>query len=136
MRLMLAEIRTLQDIVSSKRNEGSKALAFLYPTDKVIKAFELINESGFSQIPVIDHGESIGSVKEAKLMSRLVKDPKLFDYTVDQVMEAGFPALDQRTEIEAVRKYLGDFPAVLVTEYGRIIDIVTRYDILRHAKLS
>ncbi|HAB53676.1 MAG TPA: cystathionine beta-synthase [Ignavibacteriales bacterium] len=136
MRLMPAEIRTLQDIVSSKRNEGSKALAFLYPTDKVIKAFELINESGFSQIPVIDHGESIGSVKEAKLMSRLVKDPKLFDYTVDQVMEAGFPALDQRTEIEAVRKYLGDFPAVLVTEYGRIIDIVTRYDILRHAKLS
>src|SRR3989339_2046706 len=59
MRLMPAEIRTLQDIVSSKRNEGSKALAFLYPTDKVIKAFELINESGFSQIPVIDHGESI-----------------------------------------------------------------------------
>jgi len=125
MRLMPAEIRTLQDIVSSKRNEGSKALAFLYPTDKVIKAFELINESGFSQIPVIDHGESIGSVKEAKLMSRLVKDPKLFDYTVDQVMEAGFPTLDQRTEIETVRKYLGDFPAVLVTEYGRIIDIVT-----------
>ena len=136
MRLMPAEIRTLQDIVSSKRNEGSKALAFLYPTDKVIKAFELINESGFSQIPVIDHGESIGSVKEAKLMSRLVKDPKLFDYTVDQVMEAGFPTLDQRTEIETVRKYLGDFLAVLVTEYGRIIDIVTRYDILQHAKLS
>lgn len=135
-RLLPSEIRTLQDIVLSKRNEGGKALAFLYPTDKVIKAFELINESGFSQIPVIDHGESIGSVKEAKLMSRLVKDPKLFDLTVDQVMETAFPTLDQRTEIESVRKYLGDSPAVLVTEYGRIIDIVTRYDILKHAKLS
>ena len=134
-RLLPSEIRTLQDVVTSKRNEGGKALAFLYPTDKVIKAFELINESGFSQIPVIDHGESVGSVKEAKLMSRLVKDPKLFDFTVEQVMEPGFPVLDERTEIEAVRKYLGDSPAVLVTEYGRIIDIVTRYDILKHAKL-
>jgi len=135
-RLLPSEIRTLQDVVTSKRNEGGKALAFLYPTDKVIRAFELINESGFSQIPVIDHGESVGSVKEAKLMSRLVKDPKLFDFTVEQVMEPGFPVLDERTEIEAVRKYLGDSPAVLVTGYGRIIDIVTRYDILKHAKLA
>ncbi len=135
-RLLPAEIRTLQDIITSKRNEGGKALAFLYPTDKVIKAFELINTSGYSQIPVIDHGESIGSIKEAKLMSRLIKEPKLFDLTVDQVMEAGFPALDQRTELESVRKYLGDSPAVLVTEYGRIIDIVTRYDMLQHTKLS
>jgi len=135
-RLLPAEIRTLQDIITSKRNEGGKALAFLYPTDKVIKAFELINTSGYSQIPVIDHGESIGSIKEAKLMSRLIKEPKLFDLTIDQVMEAGFPALDQRTELESVRKYLGDSPAVLVTEYGRIIDIVTRYDMLQHTKLS
>jgi cystathionine beta-synthase len=135
-RLLPSEIRTLQDIISSKRNEGGKVLAFLYPTDKVMKAFELINTSGFSQIPVIDHGESVGSVKEAKLMSRLVKDPKLFDNTVEQVMEAGFPTLDQRTEIEAVRKYLGESPAVLVTEFGRIIDIVTRYDILKFTKLS
>jgi len=135
-RLLPSEIRTLHDIIASKKNDGGKALAFLYPTDRVIKAFELINTSGFSQIPVIDHGESVGSVKEAKLMSRLVKEPKLFDHTVDQVMEPGFPTLDQRTEIEAVRKYLGDSPAVLVTEYGRIVDIVTRYDILQHAKLS
>ena len=136
MRLLPSEIRTLHDIITSKRNEGGKSLSFLYPTDKVLKAFELINTSGFSQIPVIDHGESVGSVKEAKLMSRLVKEPKLFDNTIDQVMEPGFPTLDQRTEIEAVRKYLGDSPAVLVTEYGRIVDIVTRYDILQHAKLS
>ena len=135
-RLLPSEVRTLQDIVSSKRIEGGKALAFLYPTDKVIKAFELINTSGFAQIPVIDHGESIGSIKEAKLMSRLLEEPKLFDYTVEQFMEPGFPMLDERTEIEAVRKYLGDSPAVLVTEYGRIINIVTRYDILKHAKLS
>ena len=135
-RLLPMEIKTLHDIITSKRENGGKDLAFLYPTDKVMKAFELINTSGFSQIPVIDHGESIGSVKEAKLMSYLVKDPKLFDFTVDQVMESGFPTLDQRTEIEVVRKYLGDSPAVLVTEYGRIIDIVTRYDILQHAKIG
>lgn len=135
-RLLPSEIRTLEDLIISKRKDGGESLAFLYPTDKVIKAFEVINTSGYSQIPVIDHGESVGSVKEAKLMSGLVKNPKLFDKTVDQVMEPGFPTLDQRTEIDSVQKYLGDSPAVLVTEYGRIIDIVTRYDILKHTKLS
>jgi predicted transcriptional regulator len=48
-------------------------------------------------------------------------------------MGPGFPTLDARTELSGVKKYLSDSPAILVTEYGRIIDIVTRYDVVQYS---
>ena len=50
-------------------------------------------------------------------------------------MEKSLPPIDDKTEISAVKNYLSDSPAILVTEYGRIIDIVTRYDIIEHSDL-
>jgi len=134
-RLLPIEIRSLHDITAAKKLASAKQLVYLNSKDKVMKAFEVINKNGFSQIPVIDNGESIGSVKEARLMAKLIDNPDLFDSKVGDIMEPGFPALDERTELFVVKKYLSDSPAVLVTEYGRIVDIVTRYDILEHTNI-
>ncbi len=111
-------------------------MVFLNPKDKVKAAVEVLNEKGFSQLPVIDNGESVGSVKEARLMSSLLDNPDLMDSNIENLMGPGFPTLDERTELNVVRKYLSDSPAVLSTEYGRIKDIITRYDILEHANFS
>jgi len=135
-RLLPVEIRTLHDISISKRNGKTKELVYLKPQDKVKTAVEVLNEKGFSQLPVIDNGNSVGSVKEARLMSSLLENPDLMDSNIEIVMGPGFPTLDERTELSVVRKYLGDSPAVLSTEYGRIKDIITRYDILEHANFS
>jgi cystathionine beta-synthase len=135
-RLLPVEIRTLHDITISKRNGTPKELVFLNPKDKVKTAVEVLNEKGFSQLPVIDSGNSVGSVKEARLMSSLLENPDLMDSSIEKVMGPGFPTLDERTELSVVKKYLGDSPAVLSTEYGRIKDIITRYDILEHANFS
>ncbi len=51
-------------------------------------------------------------------------------------MGPSFPTLDERTELNVVKRLLSDSPAVLVAEYGRIIDIVTRYDIIEYTNLS
>ena len=135
-RLFPHEIRTLHDIIASKSNGFKKELISLNTKDKVKVAVEALNNTGFSQLPVIQNGESVGSIREAKLMSSLLDNPNLLDSTIEEVMGEGFPALDERTELELVKKYLSDSPAVLVTEYGRIKDIVTRYDILEHANFS
>ena len=51
-------------------------------------------------------------------------------------MGPGLPTLDERTELSVVKRYLSDSPAVLVTEYGRIKDIITRYDLIEHSELN
>ena len=135
-RLLPNEIRTLKDILSAKQNGKPTELLFLNPKDKVKLAVEVLNKKGFSQLPVLDNGESIGSIRESKLTWRLLENPNLIDADIESVMEPGFPTLDERTELSSVKKYLSDSPAVLVTEYGRIKDIITRYDILEHANFT
>ena len=135
-RLLPTEVRTLKDISESKRNGKKTELVWLNARDKVKDVVEVLNSRGYSQLPVIENGQSVGGVREAKLMSSLLHNPNLLEANVEEVMEPSFPTLDERTELGLVRKYLSDSPAVLVTEYGRIIDIVTRYDILEHANFS
>lgn len=135
-RLLPSEVKTLKDVTSAKGNSKPENLVYLNPGNKVRDAVEVLNLKGFSQLPVLDKGDSVGSIREAKLMSLLLDNPDLLDTEIEKVMGPGFPALDERTELFVVRKYLSDSPAVLSTEYGRIKDIITRYDILEHANFS
>ena len=132
-RLLPNEIRTLKDILTARREDNPKELVYLSSKDKVKSAVEVLNSKGFSQIPVIDNGESVGSIRESRLTWRLLEDANLLEAEIGKVMEPGFPTLDERTELNNVKKYLSDSPAVLVTCYGRIVDIITRYDILEYA---
>jgi cystathionine beta-synthase len=131
-RLLKTEVRTLKDLSDVKRNGE---LVFISAKDKVKKAVEVLNEKGFSQLPVIENGESVGSIKEGKLMSSLLHNQNLLEAPVEEIMGPGFPTLDERTELSVVKKYLSDSPAILVTEYGRIIDIITRYDIIQYSEI-
>lgn len=135
-RLLPAEIKTLQDISKSKGNGNAIDIVSLKAHDKIKYAVEILNQKGYSQLPVIDNGQSVGSIREAKLLSSLLGSPNLLEKNVEDIMEPSFPTLDERTELNIVKKYLSDSPAVLVTEYGRIIDIVTRYDILEYANFD
>ncbi len=134
-RLLPTEIRSLKDISKAKTNGHQKELVYLRAQDKIKTAVEVLNSKGFSQLPVIDNGESVGSVREAKLMASLVENPAMLDSKVEDIMGPSFPTLDERTELSLVKKYLSDSPAVLVTEYGRIKDIVTRYDIIEYSEI-
>jgi cystathionine beta-synthase len=134
-RLLPNEIRTLSDICRAKNDGHKKDLVYVHARDNIKNVVEVLNDKGFSQLPVIDNGESVGSVRESKLMSSLVSNPDLLDGKVEQVMGPGFPTVDGRTELTALKRFLSESPAVLVTEYGRIIDIVTRYDIIEFSNI-
>ncbi|HKI79254.1 MAG TPA: pyridoxal-phosphate dependent enzyme [Ignavibacteriaceae bacterium] len=135
-RMLIQEFKSLHDISLAKRDGKPKELISVKSTDKIKTAVELLNFRGFSQLPVIDDGESVGSLREAKLMSSLVENPSMLDQHVSKIMGPGLPTLDERTDLATVKKYLSDSPAVLVTEYGRIKDIITRYDIIEHSDLN
>ena len=129
-RLLPTEVKVLRDISRAKRDSHHTELVYLSAKDKVKTAVEVLNSKGFSQIPVIENGESVGSLREARVMAKLLDNPGLLDANVEDIMAPGFPTLDEKTELQIVKQYLSESPAVLVTEYGRIIDIVTRYDVL------
>ncbi len=135
-RLLPVEIKTLNDICHAKNDGRIRGVVSVGSQEKVKVAVDVLNDKGFSQLPVIDDGESVGSLREAKIMASIVNNPDLLDLKIEKIMGPNLPTLDERTELKIVKKFLADSPAVLVTEYGRIVDIVTRYDIIEFSNLS
>lgn len=133
-RLLSEDKQTLKNLVLAKKNGKTKELVYVDAQDKVRTAVEVLNTKGYSQLPVMDNGQSVGSLREGRVMAKLLDNPDLLDAKVEEVMGASFPTVDEKTDINKVKKYLSDSPAVLVTEYGRIIDIITRYDVLEYGK--
>jgi cystathionine beta-synthase len=129
-RMLDKEIRTLRDISDAKKAAGIEEIASVTDENKVKDVLELITKTGYSQIPVLKGKQSIGAIRESKLLTKLVDNPLLYNSSIKEVMEEGFPVLDAKTEIEEVKKVLRENAAVLVSDFGLVTDIITRYDLI------
>jgi len=89
-----------------------------------------MDELGLTQIPVLDEGRSVGSLRENRVLAKVVRNRDMLTSPVSEVMESSFPILDVDASSSEVTKKLQTGPAVLVEEYGRIIGIITRHDVL------
>lgn len=117
-------------IVGTKKPQAPKALISVSPTDTVGVALEQMDELGLTQIPVIDDGTSVGSLRENRVLAKVVRDRELLAAPVSEVMEAPFATIDVDASAAEITRRLQSSPAVLVEEYGRITGIITRHDVL------
>jgi cystathionine beta-synthase len=117
-------------ITGTKKPQAPKALISVAPSDTVAVALEKMDELGLTQIPVMDEGQAVGSLRENRVLAKVVRDRALLDSAVSEVMESSFPTVDVDASSNEVYRRLQTSPAVLVEEYGRIIGIITRHDVL------
>jgi len=106
-------------------------LVSVVPSANLRQALNLLSTWGLSQLPVVDEGESVGSVSEA-VMGRVLEDAKVLDRPVSEVMAAPFPVVDAQVPLHRLVSLLSkETPAALVRDDGRLVGIVNRYDVLR-----
>lgn len=117
-------------INETKGARSPQALIVAAPTDRVADALAKMNELGLTQIPVLDQGESVGSLRENHLLSKVFNDRELLEAPVSKIMDKSFPTVDVDADINVVSRKLRSSPAVLIEEYGRITGIITRHDVL------
>src|SRR5262249_48394142 len=117
-------------ISGTKKTQAAKELVFVLPTDSVGVALRQMGELGLSQIPVFGEGKSVGSLRENRVLAKVVRDRELLQAPVREVMESSFPTVDVDASSSEVTRRLQSSPAVLVEEYGRIVGIITRHDVL------
>ena len=129
-RMLDPQVRTLRDISDIKKEKGFEEIISVKQTDKVKDALELITKTGYSNIPVMDGRQSLGSIRENRLLAKLVDTPTLYNSFIKDVMEESLPIIDAKTEIEEVKNYLKNNTAILVSDFGLITDIITRYDLI------
>ena len=117
-------------ISGTKKPQSPKSLVWVKPTDIVGDALQQMDELGLSQIPVLDEGRAVGSLRENRCLAKVVRNRELLESPVSEVMENSFPTVDVDVSSNEVTRRLQTSPAVLVEEYGRIIGIITRHDVL------
>jgi cystathionine beta-synthase len=117
-------------ISGTKKPQAPKTLVSITSSDTVGDALERMDELGVTQIPVLDEGRAVGSLRENRVLAKVVRNRELLSARVSDVMETSFPIVDVDESSAEVARRLQTSPAVLVEEYGRIVGIITRHDVL------
>jgi cystathionine beta-synthase len=117
-------------ISGTKKPQAPKALVSVTPVNTVAEALEKMDDLGLTQVPVLEEGRAIGSLRENRVLAKVVRNRELLNSPVSEVMEASFPTVDVDASSSEVARRLQTSAAVLVEEYGRIIGIITRHDVL------
>src|SRR5438552_14412470 len=78
-------------IGETKSEHSPKTLVVVSPSDRVADALAKMNEMGLTQIPVLEDGKSVGSLREDHLLSKVVNDRDFLEAPVSKVMDKGFP---------------------------------------------
>jgi cystathionine beta-synthase len=126
------EKTTLQVVLDlkSRRSENGATLIAATPEMTVREALGLMNERGFSQLPVMDGATAVGSLRDNRVMAAVMENRELMERPVGEVMEPAFPVLNNRTDVTSAIRYLKDARAILIEEYGMIAGILTRHDLV------
>jgi cystathionine beta-synthase len=129
-RLLEPQRMTAGLISSTKAAAERPRVLSVAPQETVSEALAQMDKHGVTQMPVIEEGRSVGSVRENRLLAKVLGDRDLLSTPVGDLMEASFPTIDVDASSSEVTKLLRRNPAVLVEEFGRITGIITRHDML------
>lgn len=117
-------------LCKTKISGGLPKLVSISPDEILSNALNNMQEYNISFLPVFENNKSIGLIDEVKIMSDLILNPNIVNRKVRDVMDKSLPILDEQDDITNAIKALKKSPAILIKEYGTIIGILTRFDVL------
>lgn len=130
-KLLLEPQRITARLISDTKSASSpKSVIFVSPDEILSDAFAKMNEHGVTQIPVLEENRSVGSLKESRILAKLLENRDLLNEKVSEVMDESFPVLDVDANFEEIKEHLHNSPAVLIEDFKRITGIITRADVL------
>jgi cystathionine beta-synthase len=92
-----------------------------------------MQHAGISQLPVLQDGKPVGSVQEVTLARVLHDDTDPNSVKIAEIMAKPLPTLDIAVHLdEAYRLLLAGNTGVLALTNGKVVDIVTRIDLIHY----
>jgi cystathionine beta-synthase len=125
------EKATLQMVLELKaQKNGVPPLVQAAPDMSVREALSLMTTHGFSQLPVMDSGKSVGSLRDNRVMAAVLDERDLLERPVRDIMEPSFPVVPHTMEVTNAIRFLKDARAILIEDYGIISGVLTRHDLV------
>jgi cystathionine beta-synthase len=115
------------------KSDGAPELVTVAPAQTVRQALNLMETYDISQLPIVESDDCVGALDEATLMARAIAQPVVLEQPVREIMEQPYPVVEADVPLERVSELLSrETPAVLVRRQGKLVGIVSRYDVLHH----
>jgi len=134
----LSLVRKIFEVLEEMEGKTINARSIMYspimsvtPDTPLNHAIELMMKHGISQMPVIENERVLGSITESSIVRVLLERGMDANMKVRKCMEAPFPLISPKEKLESISRTLLTNQALLVTEGGRIIGIITKHDVMK-----
>ncbi len=115
------------------KTRGPRPMVSISPDATAATAIESMQKAGISQLPVLQDGKPVGAVQEVTLARILHDNSDPSVITVGEFMARPLPVLDITVHLdEAYRLLMSGNTGVLVMDKGKVVDIVTRIDLVQY----
>jgi predicted transcriptional regulator len=102
-----------------------KKIVGVQKNDPVSKVVQLMKSHEYSQLPVFDGKQSVGSISEKTILHQILAGKDLAQISklpTEEVMEEAFPQVDEDAPLSLISSLLQNYTAV---------GIITKADLLR-----
>lgn len=116
------------------RRKQGKEFLFVKEGDSLGDILNLMRDKDYSQMPVMDaHYKVIGSVSEAKILSKILENPTINgEIQVQEVMEEPLPIIQEDMTISKLSRYMSDKQkAIIVQDKAMSYHMLTSFDLIR-----
>lgn len=129
-RIVNALEKAESDVVRAEdlMNENVVSVA---PAESVSEAARKMEQEAYSQLPVIQEGIPVGSISQSDLVHL---DAEARDEPIEEHMSESFPTVSKDATLDEIGNLLEHYKAVMITEAGETVGIITEADIA--ARLS
>jgi cystathionine beta-synthase len=128
---------TVANILAAKADRTAP-LVYAHPNDTVREAIDTMTRTNVSQVlvltaePPVVLGEVLGSVQEEQLMELVFSGQAELTDKISSVVGPAFPLIGVGEPVASARSALGDASALLVTDGGSALGVITRADLLSY----
>ncbi|MFX0083121.1 MAG: CBS domain-containing protein [Candidatus Hodarchaeota archaeon] len=102
------------------------------PGSSIRDAVELMDEYGYSQLPIIENKHNYGSLTSKKIQKYITDNPKILGADVSLIKELPFPEVNENWNVKDISDLLLRYSAVLVKDdQHNFVGIITDADFLK-----
>ncbi|GAA1964364.1 cystathionine beta-synthase [Agromyces allii] len=131
------EGHTIADVLATKADRTAP-LVYVHPNDSVREAIDLMASTGVSQVlvlsaePPVVLGEVKGTITEDVLLDLVFTGKVKLTDEVGAVVGPQLPLIGVNEPVSAARSAFADASAMLVTDGGKALGVITRTDLLTY----
>lgn len=114
----------------------SRRVVAVRKNDSVGQAIDTMRKLGYSQLPVLDKNQVIGTISEKTILDIVSNGkslPNILNKKIESVMIEALPMISENESIDVVSALLHTNPAVIVIKKGKAAGIITKADLFKIA---